>query len=89
VASEYLRRARKLYELSPLARQVFDELESLGPMSASDERVLRRIGASRPAIDRGMRELERAGLARSYFEINGPGRPRRLYEINAAGPADE
>jgi hypothetical protein len=80
VAAAYRDRRERLGERSAMARRVFHELEDLGPMSPSDERLLRRIGASRPALDRALRELESEGLARSYFEPSGPGRPRRVYE---------
>jgi hypothetical protein len=81
VAEEYSRRRDRLAEQSAMSRRLFHELEDLGPMSPSDPRLLRRIEASRPAIDRGLRELEKAGLARSYFQPDGPGRPRKIYEL--------
>lgn len=81
VAAEYKRRSARLEERSAMARRLYRELEDLGPTSPSDERLLRRLAVSRPAIDRALRELQDAGLARSYFRADGPGRPRRIYEL--------
>jgi hypothetical protein len=85
LTAEYLRRQERLEEQSAMGQRLFHELEDVGPVSASDERLLRRIGASRPAIDRGLRELELAHLARSYFRADGPGRPKRVYELTGPG----
>jgi hypothetical protein len=81
VAGQYSLRRDLLDGQSAMSRRLFHELEDLGPMSPSDPRLLRRVEASRPAIDRGLRDLEKAGLARSYFQPDGPGRPRKIYEL--------
>jgi hypothetical protein len=86
VAADYRQRRAVVENQSTLAKRLVAELEDLGAVSASDDRLLRRVGASRPALDRGLKELEAAGLTRSYFEIDGPGRPRRMYELTGMVP---
>lgn len=52
------------------------ELESLGAASASDERLLRRLGWTRPRAVQVLRELEDAGLVTASY-ARGPGGGRQ------------
>jgi hypothetical protein len=63
------------------------ELQQLGGASASDERLLSRLGWTRPYATRMLRRLEAAGLLVAS-ERPGPnastgGRPRRIYQLKA------
>jgi hypothetical protein len=64
------------------------ELVGIGrPISAHDPDLLERLGWSRPYAQRILSRLEREGLLRSILErADGPGRPRKLYEINPELP---
>ena len=57
------------------------ELESLGWSSASDERLLARMGWTRPRVIQVMAELEDRGLVDMREESTGRGRPRKLYRL--------
>jgi predicted ArsR family transcriptional regulator len=57
------------------------ELEALGWASASDERLLVRLGWTRPRVVQVMAELERGGLVDMREESTGRGRPRKLYRL--------
>jgi hypothetical protein len=63
-------------------------MEGLGPVSASDPRLLDRIGWDRPRAARTLAKLEQAGVVRSYLEPREGriGRPRKLYELS---PVDD
>lgn len=61
------------------ASMLMAELESLGPSSASDERLLGRLGWTRSRAVQVLRELEANGLVTSSF-VKGPsGGRRKLY----------
>jgi hypothetical protein len=66
------------------------ELQGLGrPVSAHDPEVLARLRWSRPYAQRVLSRLEDQGMLRSIPERNNqPGRPRKLYELNPAGPRE-
>lgn len=76
-----------LEEASKLGRSeaaAVAELQGLGrPASAQDAELLERLGWSRPYAQRILSKLEEHGLLRSIPERrDGPGRPRKLYELN-------
>jgi energy-coupling factor transporter ATP-binding protein EcfA2 len=79
--------ARRDAEVSKLGRpasMLMAELESLGPSSASDERLLSRLGWTRSRAVQVLRELEDKGLVTSSTVKGESGRPRKVYR-----PADE
>ena len=80
-------RARRDAEIARLGRpasMLMAELESLGPSSASDERLLSRLGWTRSRAVQVLRELEDEGLVTSSTVKGESGRPRKVYR-----PADE
>jgi hypothetical protein len=68
-------------QLGEAARRLLAELEAQGRASASDERLLARLGWTRSRATQVFRELERAGLVRASLERSGPARPRKVYEV--------
>jgi hypothetical protein len=68
------------------ATMLVNELEGLGPVSASDERLLDRLGWTRPRATEVLNQLEQAGIVVSYSEPRDgrSGRPRKLYELRPA-----
>jgi hypothetical protein len=60
----------------PLAGRVVDYLADHGPASASDQRLLRQVGASRQRASQLMHQLESAGLLET-LEVHEPGRRGR------------
>lgn len=70
--------------LSRPAAMLFTELMDLAPVSASDKRLLERLGWTRTRASQVFKQLEEAGLVVVTEESpHGPGRPRRLYAPNA------
>jgi len=63
------------------AQMLAQELEALGGVSASDERLLTRLGWTRPRVVQVMAELEQGGLVDMREESTGRGRPRKLYQL--------
>lgn len=62
---------------------LFTEVMDLGPVSASDKRLLDRLGWTRPRAAQALKQLEEAGLVVVTDEApDGPGRPRKLYAAN-------
>ena len=59
-------------------------LEVLGWVSASDERLLDRMGWTRPRVVQVMAELSEGGLVQMREESTGRGRPRKLYRLTPA-----
>jgi hypothetical protein len=58
------------------------EMEGRGPVSAGDDGLLRTLGWTRPRAVAVLKKLEADGIVRSFDErSDGPGRPRRLYEL--------
>lgn len=73
---------RKLAELGRAASMLVAELESLGPVSASDERLLKRLGWTRPRAVQVLKQLEDAGIVTSSDEpSDASGRPRKVYNV--------
>jgi energy-coupling factor transporter ATP-binding protein EcfA2 len=81
--------ARRDAEVSKLGRSagmLMAELESIGPASASDERLLDRLGWTRSRAVQVFRELEDKGLVTSSTVKGAAGRPRKVYRpVDAAG----
>ena len=75
------RRAVAIGELSRPARMLAQELEALGWASASDERLLGRMGWTRPRVVQVIAELESRGVVQMREENTGRGRPRKLYRL--------
>lgn len=70
-------------ELSRPAAMLFTELMDLAPVSASDKRLLERLGWTRTRASQVFKQLEEAGLVVATEEAqDGPGRPRKLYAPN-------
>jgi hypothetical protein len=88
LSSEEISQARderldRLAHVGEPARALLRELESIGPASASDEDLLRRMEWTRTRAVQVFGELEREGLVTSS-QVKGPaGRPRKVYR-----PAD-
>ncbi|MGH2698786.1 MAG: helix-turn-helix domain-containing protein [Actinomycetota bacterium] len=72
--AELARRARALGRSHAL---LFRELESLAPVHAGDERLLERLGFTRPRIVQILKDLETASVVASRRE----GR-RQMYYLN-------
>jgi hypothetical protein len=60
------------------------EIDALGWVSASDERLLDRMGWTRPRVVQVIAELESRGLVNMREENTGRGRPRKLYRLTPA-----
>jgi hypothetical protein len=70
-------------ELGRAPAMLFTEVMDLGPVSASDKRLLDRLGWTRPRAAQVLKQLEDAGLVVVTEEApDGPGRPRKLYAAN-------
>ena len=77
-------RAAALKEVSRPARMLAQVLEAIGWASASDERLLDRMGWTRPRVVQVMAELASRGLVQMREESTGRGRPRKLYRLTPA-----
>lgn len=64
------------------AAMLFTELMNIGPVSASDEGLLSRLGWTRGRVVQVLKQLEAAHLVVSTTEARGQGRPRKLYAVN-------
>lgn len=73
------RRDTEVAKLGRAASMLMAELESLGPTSASDERLLGRLGWTRTRAVQVLRLLEENGLVTSSTVKGESGRPRKLY----------
>ncbi len=73
-----------LAQLSRPARILAGELEAVGWASASDERLLDRMGWTRPRIVQVISELQARGLVEMREESTGRGRPRKVYRLTPA-----
>jgi energy-coupling factor transporter ATP-binding protein EcfA2 len=73
------RRDAEVAKIGRAASMLMAELESLGPTSASDERLLGRLGWTRTRAVQVLRQLEEAGLVTSSMVKGDSGRPRKLY----------
>jgi hypothetical protein len=77
-------RRSALEQVSKPARMLAGEIDALGSVSASDERLLDRMGWTRPRVVQVIAELERWGLVQMRAENTGRGRPRKLYRLTPA-----
>lgn len=77
-------RSAALGQVSRPARMLATELEALGWAGASDERLLARMGWTRPRVVQVVAELESRGLVQMREENTGRGRPRKLYRLTPA-----
>jgi len=62
---------------------VFAELVSLGPVSASDERLLGRLGWTRERAVQVLGRLYELGFVETFSERLQRGRPRKMYRVKA------
>ena len=79
VRDRMLDREQAVEQLGTPARMLLTELETVGGASASDERLLARLGWTRARAAQVFGELERKGLVESTDEPRASGRPRRVY----------
>lgn len=64
------------------AAMLVAEMRDLGPVSASDQALLARMGSTRPRALQVLVELAEAGLATSSSPPQaGPGRPKKIYRL--------
>ncbi|HEX6947948.1 MAG TPA: AAA family ATPase [Acidimicrobiia bacterium] len=73
------RRRAAVAQLGRPATMLMAELESLGPVSASDQRLLQRLGWTRSRAVQVFRELENAGLVTSAFAKGPAGGRQKVY----------
>lgn len=74
-------RNRSVSRLGRPSAMLVAELEALGPRSASDDELLRRLGWTRQRAAQVFRQLEDAGLVKGD-RLPGPqGRPRRVFSL--------
>lgn len=66
------------------AAMAYAELRSLGPVSASDQRFLDRLGWTRERAVQVLNRMEAEGVLESFTERSQRGRPRKLYRIREA-----
>jgi predicted ArsR family transcriptional regulator len=76
-----LQRRAEAQRLGRPAEMVVAELEASGPLSASDERLLRRLGWTRERAVQVLKQLEGAGLVTTSLQKGPSGRPRKLYGL--------
>lgn len=82
VANQYSLQWRAA-ELGRPTGMLFTELMDLAPVSASDKRLLDRLGWTRARASQVFKQLENEGLVIVSEEApDGPGRPRKLYAPN-------
>jgi hypothetical protein len=74
-------RDERASRLGRSASMLVAELESLGPVSASDEALLKRLGWTRNRAVQVFRQLEDARLVTSSLVKGGAGRPRKVYRL--------
>jgi hypothetical protein len=79
VRDRLLDREQTVERLATPARMLLAELESVGGASASDERLLTRLGWTRARAAQVFGELERQGLVEATDEPRPSGRPRRVF----------
>ena len=78
VRDRLLDREQIVGRLPTPARMLLAELETVGGASASDERLLTRLGWTRARAAQVFGELERQGLVEATDEPRPSGRPRRV-----------
>jgi hypothetical protein len=74
-------RQRALILAGRSAHMLAAELEALGGASASDERLLSRMGWTRARAVQVLGELEKAGLVTTSSVKAGQGRPKKIYKV--------
>jgi len=74
-------RQQALAQMGRPAHLLAAELEALGGASASDERLLSRMGWTRARAVQVLGELEDAGLVTATSVKEGQGRPRKVYRV--------
>jgi energy-coupling factor transporter ATP-binding protein EcfA2 len=74
-------RDARVSKLGAPAAMLVSELESLGPVSASDEDLLRRLGWTRSRATQVFKELQNAGVVTSSSVKGETGRPRKVYRL--------
>ncbi len=74
-------REKALAALGRSAHMLATELEALGGASASDDRLLSRMGWTRPRAVQVLAEMEKAGLVTASSEKTGQGRPKKVYQV--------
>jgi len=79
VRDRLLDREQIVGRLPTPARMLLAELETVGGASASDERLLTRLGWTRARAAQVFGELERQGLVEATDEPRPSGRPRRVF----------
>jgi hypothetical protein len=79
VRDRLLDREQIVAKLATPARMLLAELETVGGASASDERLLTRLGWTRARAAQVFGELERQGLVEATDEPRPSGRPRRVF----------
>jgi hypothetical protein len=79
VRDRLLHREQVVDRLGTPARMLLSELEAAGGASASDERLLARLGWTRARAAQVLGELEREGLVIATDEPRASGRPRRVF----------
>lgn len=84
-----IRRREEVNKLGRPASMLMAELESLGPSSASDEKLLGRLGWSRSRAVQVLRQLEANGLVTSTFVKGESGGRRKLYRPVDLSEPDE
>src|SRR5207244_7393427 len=76
----------KVSSLGRSATMLVGEMESWGPVSASDDRLLERLGWTRERAVQVLRRLEDEGIVVSS-QVKGPsGRPRKVYQLKDVSP---
>jgi thymidylate kinase len=81
IRSGHEARNAAMAKLSRPAQMLVQELEALGGAGASDQRLLSRLGWTRPRVVQVMAELEQGGLVDMNEESTGRGRPRKVYRL--------
>jgi len=74
-------RQQALMRLGRSAHMLAAELEVLGGASASDDRLLSRMGWTRARAVQVLGELEEAGLVTASSVKSGQGRPKKVYKV--------
>ena len=81
LSAALMERDRKIHSLGRAASMLAAELQNLGPMSASDPKLLARLGWTRPRAAQVFKELSEAGLLKSEELRGETGRPRKMYRL--------
>jgi len=88
LAGTRLKRRAEARRLGRPAEMVVAELEASGPLSASDERLLGRLGWTRERAVQVLKQLEAAGLVTTSLQKGSSGRPRKLYGLETRTPLE-